>query len=213
MQQKAPTATVKKFLVQATGLRHLQRIGYAVSFPRVADNQDHKLSLIVFSDTGRSSDHGYLFYIALLLIDDIQRVSIFLVLYWSSHRSKLLVSSIGAADILAAGEEIYEGKMLFKSLYTVFSTPVPLVIEHDSKDMFTSLRTQKNSVDKSIRFDVNVIRFAFERRAVDKFVWISGLENLADPGTKSDSPITEAVQLALVDGRLVWDFPTADSCR
>lgn len=80
------------------------------------------------------------------------------------------VRSICEADIFAAGEAIDEGKMLAKSLFTVFSTPVPLLITIDSKDLLTSLNTQKKSVDKSNRSDVNVIRFEFEIRAVDRFL-------------------------------------------
>ena len=76
----------------------------------------------------------------------------------------------------------------------------------DSKDMFTSLSTQRNSIDRSIRSDVAFIRFEFQVGSVDKITWIPGKLNLADVLTKPDSPLTEALQLTLFPGKLQLDF-------
>lgn len=79
----------------------------------------------------------------------------------------------------------------------------------DSKDLFTSMSTQKTSVDKSIRGDVACIRYEFQVGNVSKISWIPGSLNLADPLTKTDSPLTEALQLTLYTGRLMIEYEKA----
>lgn len=49
------------------------------------------------------------------------------------------------------------------------------------------MSTQHSSTEKSIRAHVSVIRYEFEMDGVREFVWITGKENLANPGTKRDS--------------------------
>jgi len=102
--------------------------------------------------------------------------------------------------------------MLAHTVSTNYGTSVALYIALYSKDLFTSLSTQRNSHDKSIRADVNFIRFELERRNVSCFIWIPREENLADPGTKSDSPLENAPRLTLFDGRLSLDFFTLERC-
>lgn len=87
--------------------------------------------------------------------------------------------------------------------------PLPLHIVLDSRDLFTSLSTQRQSIDKSIQADVNVIRHEFELRNVARFIWLPGKLYLSDAGTKPDSPLTEALQLSLANGCLEVDL--ADS--
>lgn len=50
-----------------------------------------------------------------------------------------------------------------------------------------------------------------ERRVVFSMVLVPGRANLADPDTKSDSPLKEALQLTLHNGRLQLDFSLAES--
>lgn len=88
---------------------------------------------------------------------------------------------------------------------------IELLIALDSKDLFSSLSTQRNSIDRSIRADVNVIRFEFETKSVSKIYWIPGKMNLSDPGTKADSPLIPALQLLLHTGKIPIEFPTAES--
>lgn len=68
---------------------------------------------------------------------------------------------------------------------TLYFTRIPLVLALDCRDLFTSISTQLNSVDKSIHTDVNTLRHEFDRRAVSKNILIPEKENLSDPGTKS----------------------------
>lgn len=149
-----------------------------------------KLSVVVFSDAGRTCGHGQLCFIAGLLIGDFRQGSIFHTVSWSSRKSKRPVKSVGAAEILAAGEAIDEGKIIAQAYSILLGMKMDLLIALDSKDLFQSLSTQRNSIDKFIRADVNVIRHEFETQNVHKIMWIPGKQNLADPGTKAGSPLS-----------------------
>lgn len=72
-----------------------------------------------------------------------------------------------------------------------------LLVLLDSKDLFTSLPTKRNSIDKSIYADVNITRLEFECGKVNESFWIPGSVNLADPGTKANSPLIHSLQLLL----------------
>ena len=113
---------------------------------------------------------------------------------------------------MAAGEAIDEGKIIAQAYSTLLGYKVNLIVALDSKDLFQSLSTQRNSIDKSIRADVNVIRHEFETKNVHKIMWIPGKQNLSDPGTKCDSPLSISLQLMLFTGTLPFSFPTAESC-
>ena len=114
--------------------------------------------------------------------------------------------STAAAEVLAVGEGLDEGKVIKSVISLVLNHSVKLLVATDSKDLFTSLSTQRNSIDKSIRADVNVIRYEFQTRSVDKIVWVPGKVNLADPGTKRDSALTETLQALMTTGRLLIAF-------
>lgn len=66
----------------------------------------------------------------------------------------------GAAEILTASEAIEEGQLIKTALSMVLGSYAELVIVVDSKGLFTSLSTQRNSIDLSIRADVNVVCIA-----------------------------------------------------
>ena len=87
---------------------------------------------------------------------------------WSSHKSKRPVCSIGSAEILAAGEAIDEGKVIKRVIGKVHNFNPDLIVVVDSKDLFTSLSTKRDSIDKSIRPDVNVIRFDLKHEKLTK---------------------------------------------
>lgn len=166
----------------------------------------------MFSDAGRSATNGQLCYVTGLLLGDLRHVSIFHTLICSFHKSKRPVRSIGAAEILAAGEAIDKGNNISMTTSLVLGTHIPLHVVLDSKDLYTSLSTKRNLVDKSIRADVNCIRFEFERRNVVQILGVHGKLNLAYLGTNTDSPLTTPVQLTLLDGRLSHRFKAAEAC-
>lgn len=173
---------------------------------------DQNISVVVFSDAGRTCDDGQLCFIAGILFGTLSEGSIFHTVSWSSRKSKKPVKSVGAAEILAAGESIDEGKVIAHTYSLLLGFKVKLPIALDSKDLFQTLPTQRNSIDKSIRADVNVIHHEFETQNVHEIMWIPGKQNLADPGTKSDSPLTLSLPLMLFNGTLPFSFPNMESC-
>ena len=88
---------------------------------------------------------------------------------------------------------------------TVLGKPVKSMVFFDSKDLFGSLSSKKNPTDKSVRNDVNVMRFYFET-SIDVFAWIAGWLNPADVGTKNDIPLTDLLMLTLATGVIQIDF-------
>ena len=88
---------------------------------------------------------------------------------------------------------------------------VDLIILMDSKDLYSSLASQRQSIDKSIRADVNFVRNEFEVGNANRIACIPGKLNLADPGTKPDSHLISALNLLLVSGKLPHSFPEMES--
>lgn len=104
------------------------------------------------------------------------------------------------------------GKMLTRTMSSTISVDIHLFVSLDSRDLFTSPKTQRNSVQKSTHCDVNDTRYAFEWKNVSKLVWIPGQQNQADTGTKNDSPILDSLRLTFETGHLQFDFRTATFC-
>lgn len=206
LQQKAPDLKVCNLIEQVNVLRKLKRLGTTIAYPRPTDQDMHKLSVLVFTDASRTDDVGQVGVVTGLLIDEMEENSIYHPISWISHKPKRPVKSVPAAEILAASEGIDEGKTIAKAYSGILGMDIKLPLAVDSKDMFTSLSTQKSSIDKSLRGDVSCIRYDFQTGAVDEISWIPGHANLADPLTKKDSCLTDALQLTLFTGRLCFKF-------
>lgn len=126
---------------------------------------------------------------------------------WSLHASKRPVTSIAASQVLAAGEAVDEGIVLKQIFSTLLDINVELIIALDSSNIYISLKTQRKAAICSVRSNVNYNRYAFERGHANPVLWISGRLILTDPGTKSESPLADALQLLLFSGRLPHAFP------
>ena len=120
------------------------------------------------------------------------------------HKSKRPVKSIGASEILAAVEAIDERKVLKKAMSKLLGISLRLVVTLYSRDFFTSLSMQTNSIDESIRTDVNCIRYEYETRNADDVIWIPGKVNLTDPST--DCPLTQAMVHTMAFGNFFIDL-------
>lgn len=73
----------------------------------------------------------------------------------------------------------------------IFAIYIKLRIFVDSNDLFTSLSTQRLSIDRSIRGDVEPIRFEFQTSAVQNIGWVPAKINLTDVLTKKDSALND----------------------
>lgn len=76
----------------------------------------------------------------------------------------------------------------------------------DSKDLFATMSTQRNSIDKAIRSDIGALRYEFETQVVNRISWIPGSINIADALTKRDSVLKDALLLLMFTGQLKVDL-------
>ena len=205
LQQKGPHPTVRDLVTQTNMLRTLKRLGSVIKF-KTPSRGEYDLSILLFADASRRIDHGQIGYLSGLLFGPIGEGATFHLMSWTSHKSKRPVKSIGAAEILAAGAAIDEGKMLVKAYEKLLNVSVAHIVAVDSKDLFTTLSTCRNATDRSIRADVSVIRYEFETRNVSTMIWLPGKSNLADPLTKPDSPLELPLQLMMFSGEIPVSF-------
>ncbi len=213
LQQKAPHTTVSNLTEQISIVRKLKKYGTSISYPRPTDKTKYKLSILVFSDASRVDENGQIGLLAGLLVGEMEKQSICHALSWISHKSKRPVKSVPAAEILAATEGIDEGKMIAQAYSELMAMEIKMQLCVDSKDLFTSLSTQRNSIDRSIRGDVSSIRFEFQTGAVEKISRVPGNVNLADPLTKKDSQLSDLLQLTLYKGRLCVDLDASSETK
>lgn len=211
LQQRLPLNTVANLTLQSAVLRKLKRFGTTITYTNPPRNKHYNVSVVVFADAGRIEESAQISTLSGVLIGPLEKGSVYYTLNWSSHKSRRPVRSIGAAEIIAVGEAIDDGKTLKSALTALLGISVQLVVVTDSKDMYTSLSTQRNSVDKSIRSDVNLIRFEFETNSVNTVIWIPGKTNPADCATKRDSPLTDMLRLMLLTGKLPMSFESFEA--
>lgn len=62
-------------------------------------------------------------------------------------------------------------------------------------DHFTSLSTQRNSIDRYILGDISSLRYEFQTSAVEKISGIPGKGILVDPLTNKYSPLEDTLQM------------------
>lgn len=160
-------------------MRKLQKRCSSIYYTRPHLNTHLDLEVSVFADASKKSDeNGQLRILKGLLIGDMKEGSAFYITSWLSHKSKIPVKSIRAAEIIAAAEGIDEGKMIAYS--ETFRMKIPLRLFVDYKGLFTLLCTQRLSIERSIRGDVGSIRFEFQTGMVPNISWIPGKINTAD---------------------------------
>ena len=114
-----------------------------------------------------------------------------------------------SAQTLAAGEAIDEGKIVVQAVEELLRTEVKLCIVVDSKDLLTTLPTCRFATERSIRDDVSSTRFELATKNVSSMVRVAGKTNLADPGTKPDSNLTQTQQILFESGCLPINFTDA----
>lgn len=188
----------------------MKNLGLGIALPRpVYHNVPARLS--AFADAILKADHGQLSIFPELLLGPLAQDSIYDTLSWMYKNSKRPVRSIAAIEVLHASEPIDVEKTLKRALSTLLCIPVKLIVVVDSTDIFTSLSTRRNLIDKSIRADENVIRFEYEVRNVDEMCWLPGPVNLADPGTKTTSPLNQSLQLLMNSGIIPIDISRHES--
>ena len=211
LQQMTPDTKVSHLIDQVNILKKLKRLGTSISYIRPDVKGEVPVSVLCFSDASKREAHGQVGCISGLLIGDFTKDAVFHPISWISHKSKRPVKSVPAAEVIAAAEAIDDAKTVAATYSEVLSMDVRVKLCVDSKDLFTSLSTQRNSVDRSIRGDVASIRFEYQVGNVSDIIWIPGKTNLADALTKTDSPLTSALILTLFSGKLSIDYSESES--
>lgn len=69
------------------------------------------------------------------------------------------MKSTAAAEILAVSASIDEGKTTPDTINMLIGKSLYLTIVADSKDLYNALCRQRNPINRSIRTDVNIIRY------------------------------------------------------
>lgn len=141
------------------------------------------------------------------MIGSLEYGSIYHTVSWSSHRSKIPVRSIVAGEVLAAGATIDDGVVLKRVYGMPLYIDFELIVALDSRDSFSSLATQWQSIYRSIRSDVNFIRYELDIKHANRISWIPGRLILSDQSTNQDSPFVPPLQLLLFSGKLTHPFP------
>ncbi len=129
LQQRTPNLTVRDLVLQINMIRKLEKLGSVIRHKRPSDSKEDRISILVFSDASRTPESGQLGFVVGLLIGDFQEKSIFHTLHWGSRKSSRPVRSTGAAETLAAGSAIDEGKILKRAMSTLLGIQVDQIIE------------------------------------------------------------------------------------
>lgn len=107
--------------------------------------------MLAFADASKVSGNEQLGVLVALLVVELKLNSIFHTIAWTAYKSKRPVKSVPAGEILAAAEATDKSKTIAHTYTALHGIYVKIHLCVDSKDLFTSLSTQRNSIDRSIR--------------------------------------------------------------
>lgn len=99
----------------------------------------------------------------------IQKELIFHIISWALHRSYCSAKSKPAAKILAASDAVNKLEMLKRVFNIIFKLDTQTMEIVDSKNLHKGLFIKQITMDKSVRLDVNEVRFYFKTE-IDIFV-------------------------------------------
>lgn len=197
LQRKLPNAADSALVSQSRALCGLIKLGSQNSLPT-----PFSVNVVVFAGADRSTDYGQMSYITGLLFGTPAKDSTFHNFFWVVHKPNRPVLFIGHTKILTASIAIEEAKTLKTGLSKLLGMPMPPTIVVVSMELYTSFCTRRNSLYNPIRAGVNFICFWYAVRNVDVTCWLPGSEDLVKLGTKTDSPLSQALQLLKYSGCL-----------
>lgn len=168
LQQKNPETNVSHLVDQINIVKKLQKIGTQIHYPRPSDKNEYNLTVLPFADASKPNEYGQIGVLVGLLVGEFEQNTIYHAISWLSHKAKRPTKSVPATEILATGEGIDEVKTIVETYRTLLKMEVKTQICVDSKDLFTSFSTQRNSIDRSMRNDVACIRFEFQVGSINQ---------------------------------------------
>lgn len=178
IQKKLKEKRISSLISQYFILRTLAKHGTLTKYPYPSNNDTRPMTFVAFADAIHTKDSIQLFYIVGVAIGEVKKGSTFYVLSWSSHRSHRPDKSTPAAEILAASEAVYELVFTKRILSSIFGTNMQSLLIVDSKDLYYALSSKLNTIHKSVRSNVNSMRFylktfidVFLRGFLDSSTW------------------------------------------
>lgn len=145
MQQRALTTTMTKIVHFSITLRHLKKFEPTIMYTVLHRGCAHSASILVFFKAGKYDDHGQTSVLPILFFE--KKSSLFHVLSLIYHMSERSVKAVNSTQILTAGYEINEGKLFRLAMTSLLSLTTNLMLVVDSRDLFNSLLTCRNSAD------------------------------------------------------------------
>lgn len=196
---------------QKAAVQKLRRLGSTITFGRPRNNQEYSVSVLVCTDAVRPSTSAQLSTIYGVVRAILDEGSISHTVPWSLRKSKRSVRCFAAGKILAASERTDKVIMLKQTHSLLLGLNADLTAALGSEDLQTTLLTQRQSITRSVRADVSYSRYQFEVCNANWNCWILGHLNLADPGTKSSSSPSQALQLVLSSRKLPCRSPKLEA--
>ncbi len=210
LQQSFHIAKVKDLLKETRLIKCVKEFGGRIFYPRPPSQEDHTVRIVSFGDAARPHERGQLGHITGLLLGPLQASSAFFVLSWSSALSKRPVKSARAAEVLAAGQTGDEAKFLAHIFEPILPVKVTVSIIVDSKNLWDSMSSWREPLDRQIRPDMALLRHDYERKLINEMVWIAGTINPADVLTKEASPARSILQLIFNGAKLTISISPQD---
>lgn len=86
----------------------------------------------------------------------------------------------------------------------------PILIEDLKEIAYFAFHSESN-VDRSTRSIVNTIKFEYKTGGVDEVLRLLGSLNLSDPGTKTNSPLNQPLQIMMINSTKYIDWSRSAS--
>lgn len=157
-------ATVAALLSRTNYLLEHKHFGAPIHFPSVSHLGLRAVSGLYFSDAGKRNGHGQLSYLAGLLDGPFDAGFLLYTRNWMILKSKRSVKSICTVEISCSLRNHWWKKFLKSAISSLLVNFIRLITALDSGNLFTSLSTQRNSVDKSMRADIILICYEYGTR-------------------------------------------------
>lgn len=137
-----------------------------------------------------------------ILIRDLEQEALYRTIFSTSHKSRRIFQSIAGGKIIVAGEGIYKYLMQNWTYSLLLNMNVKRLDVLYSTNFNTSLAMQRQPINRSKRADIKYFRYRFEVGIPDFICRIPHFLNLGNTAIKSDSPLTQGLQLPMLSSRL-----------
>ena len=104
-------------------------------------------------------------------------------IHWQTRKLKRVVKSTIAAETMALLEGA-EASIYIAAILKQLGCAVRINCVTDNKSLYDALKSSKQVEDKRLRIDISVMDDLLAKKEVDRVLWVSGRDQLADALTK-----------------------------